>query len=65
MSDWLGSTVPEDPPSASPRSCGTGATTELACICWSPRQSRFRQFDGDFLYSSWILLYKPDYQFSL
>jgi hypothetical protein len=32
---------------------------------WSPRQSRSRQFDGDFLYSSWILLYKPDYQLSL
>jgi len=49
MSDWLGSTVPEDPPSASPRSCGTGATTELACICWSPCRFRSRRFYGNFL----------------
>ncbi|SVB41665.1 uncharacterized protein METZ01_LOCUS194519 [marine metagenome] len=34
MSDWFRSTVPEDPPCASLRSCGTGTTTELACFCY-------------------------------
>lgn len=34
MSDWLRSTVPENPPCASLCSCGTGTTTELACFCY-------------------------------
>ena len=36
MSDWPRSTVPEDPPRASLRSCGTGATTELVAFVRAP-----------------------------